>query len=252
MVDQRDALAREIDEELRREQLMKLWEKYGVYVVGFVLLIILGVAGWKFIENRRITAQQAAGTQFSLAVREAAKSDAKPETAAVLEKIASSGPEGYAVLAKLRLATADKAAGKTADALAKYDAIAKDRRADPILADYARLEAAMLSVDGGNWTDIQNRLTPLTADSNAWRFSAREALGVAALKAGKTAEARQEFEKLMGDRNVPPSIGERARLMMVMLTEAEIAKQAATPAAPAKEAPKAPVAPAAKSEPKAK
>src|SRR5262245_40569699 len=29
MVDQRDSLAREIDEELRREQLLKLWERYG-------------------------------------------------------------------------------------------------------------------------------------------------------------------------------------------------------------------------------
>lgn len=258
MVDQRDVLAREIDEELRREQLMKLWDKYGIYVVGVVVLFIAGIAGWKFVETRRINAQQSAGTEFSLAVREAAKPDAKPDVLAQLEKIATSGPEGYAVLARLRLASADKAAGKTADAIAKYDAIAKDRRADPILADYARLEAAMLTLDGGNWTDIQNRLTPLTADSNAWRFSAREALGVAAMKAGKTAEARQEFEKLMSDRNVPPSIGERARLMMVMLTEAELAKQAAPPAAPAKDAPKAPAAtpaptsPAGKAEPKAK
>lgn len=257
MVDQRDVLAREIDEELRREQLLKLWEKYGVFIIGFVVLIIVGVGGWKFIEARRITAQQTAGTEFSLAVREAAKPEAKPETMAQLEKIAASGPEGYAVLARLRLASADKAAGKTAEALAKYDAIAKDRRADPLLADYARLEAAMLTLEGGNWTEIQNRLTPLTVESNAWRFSAREALGVAALKAGKTTEARQEFEKLMSDRNVPPSIGERSRLMMMMLTEAEIAKQALPPpAAPAaKDAPKAaaPAAPAAgKGEPKAK
>lgn len=256
MVDQRDALAREVDEELRREQLMKLWEQYGIFVIGFVVLIILGVGGYKFIETRRIASQQAAGTEFSLAVREAAKADAKPETMAQLEKIAASGPEGYAVLSRLRLAAADKTAGKTADALAKYDAIAKDRRADPILADYARLEAAMLTLDGGNWTDIQNRLTPLTADSSAWRFSAREALGVAAMKAGKTAEARQEFEKLMSDRSVPPSIGERARLMMTMLTEAELAKQAAPPPAapPAeKEAPKSPATPpAGKAGPKAK
>ncbi len=245
MVDQRDALAREVDEELRREQLMRLWEKYGIFVIGFVVLIVLGVGGWKFVEARRVASQQAAGTAFSIAVREAAKPDAKPEMLAQLEKIAASGPEGYAVLARLRLASADKAAGKSADALAKYDAIAKDRRVDPILADYARLEAAMLTLDAGNWTEIQNRLTPLTVDSNAWRFSAREALGVAAMKAGKTTEARQEFEKLMADRNVPPSIGERARLMMMMLTEAEIAKQAApTPAAPAKDAPKAPATPA--------
>ena len=54
MVDQRDALAREVDEELRREQLMKLWEKYGIFVIGVVVLIILGIGGYKFVEARRI------------------------------------------------------------------------------------------------------------------------------------------------------------------------------------------------------
>jgi hypothetical protein len=249
MVDQRDVLAREVDEELRREQLMKLWEKYGTYVVGAVVLIIVGVGGWKFYEGQRIRSQQTAGTQFSLGVREAAKADAKADAPNALDEIAKTGPEGYATLARLRLAAADKTAGKTADALAKYEAVAKDRRADPLLVDYARLQAAMLTLDGGNWTDIQNRLTPLTADSNAWRYSAREALGVAAMKAGKPVEARQEFEKLLGDRNVPPGVGERARLMMVMLTEAELAKSAAPAAEPAKAAP---AAPGAKSEPKAK
>jgi hypothetical protein len=69
---------------------------------------------------------------------------------------------------------------------------------------------------------MQNRLNDLAADANAWRFSARELLGLAAQKAGKTAEARTQFERLLGDRNTPPSIGERARLMLAMLTEAEL------------------------------
>lgn len=259
MVDQRDALAREVDEELRREQFLKLWNQYGIYLVAAVVAVIVGVAGWKFYESRKAAAQQAAGTRFSLAVRDVAKPDAKPEMPGVLEEIAKSGPAGYATLARLRLAATDRAAGKTAEALATYEAIAKDGGADPLFADYARLQAAMLTLDSGNWTDAQNRLTPLAADSNAWRYSAREALGIAAMKAGKPQEARQEFEKLMSDRNVPPSIAERARLMMVMLTEAEIAKSAPQPPAEAPkaavDAPKgkgvAPAAPA-KTEPKSK
>lgn len=255
MVDQRDALAREVDEELRREQFLKLWNKYGVYLIALLVAIILGVGGWKIYQSRKQAAQQAAGTRFSLAVRETPKPEVKPEHPGVLEDIAKNGPGGYATLARLRLAASDKAAGKTAEALATYEAIAKDKGADPLFADYARLQAAMLKLDSSDWTDMQNRLTPLAADSNAWRYSARELLGVAAMKAGKPQEARQEFEKLLTDRNVPPSIAERARLMMVMLTEAEIAKAAEKPAEPAKDAPKAAKetpAPPAKTEPKSK
>lgn len=242
MVDERDALAREVDEELRREQLLKLWQQYGTYIVGAVAFIIASVGGWKFYEARKLAAEQAAGMKFSLAVRETAKPDAKPDAPTGLDEIAKSGPAGYATLARLRIAAADRTAGKTADALAKYEAIAADRRSDPLLADYARLQAAVLTLDSGNWTDIQNRLTPLASESNAWRHSARELLGVAAMKAGKPTEARVEFEKLMSDRGVPPSIAERSRLMMVMLTEAEIAKAAAKPAEAVKDMPKAPAA----------
>ena len=38
---------REIDEELRRERLMKLWERYGAYAVGAAVLIVAATAGWR-------------------------------------------------------------------------------------------------------------------------------------------------------------------------------------------------------------
>ena len=91
----------------------------------------------------------------------------------------------------------------------------------------------MLRLDSANWTEMQNRLNDLAADGNAWRFSARELLGLAAQKAGKTEEARTQFQRLLGDRNTPPSIGERARVMLAMLTEAELAKAAPPAVAPA-------------------
>jgi hypothetical protein len=81
----------------------------------------------------------------------------------------------------------------------------------------------MLRLDSASFTDMQNRLNPLVADSNAWRFSARELLGLAAQKAGMTEEARTQFQRLLGDRNTPQSIAERARVILAMLTESEIA-----------------------------
>jgi hypothetical protein len=84
---------------------------------------------------------------------------------------------------------------------------------------------------------MQNRLNDLLADANPFRFSARELLGLAAHRAGKTEEARREFQRLVGENGVPPAIGERARMMMAVLTEAELAKNA-PPADAAKSAPK--------------
>ena len=95
------------------------------------------------------------------------------------------------------------------------------------------MQAASLKVDSAGWTDMQNRLNDLAADGNPWRASARELLGLAAMKAGKIEEAREQFQRLLSDRDTPPSISERARIMMAMLTEKELS----TPATPAAAAP---------------
>ena len=71
MVDQRDSLAREIDEELRREQLLKLWERYGIHLIAAAVLIIAGIGGYKYYEHRRAMAAEAAGASLVLATREA-------------------------------------------------------------------------------------------------------------------------------------------------------------------------------------
>jgi len=239
MTDQRDSLAREIDEELRREQLLKLWEQYGTYIIAAVALIIVAIAGFKYVEQRRLVAAETAGARFTAAAREAAQNK-KGEAQTALEQIAASGPAGYAVLARLRLAAADREAGRTAQAEAAYEAIATQKGLDPLLVDFARLQAAALRLDSADWTEMQNRLNDLAEDGSAWRFSARELLGLAAQKAGKTEEARAQLQRLLGDRNTPPGIGERARMMLAMLTEAELASGAPAAASPSAPEPKAP------------
>jgi hypothetical protein len=228
MIDQRDSLAREVDEELRREQLLRLWEKYGTYLVAAVALIVIGVGGVKYYQYRTTVASEAAGSRLAEATRRPVQESAEAQK--ILQEIGSSGPGGYATLAKLRLAAAEREAGRLNEAIAAYEAIAK-QGGDRLLADYARLQAASLKVDSAGWTDMQNRLNDLAADGNPWRASARELLGLAAMKAGKIEEAREQFQRLLSDRDTPPSISERARIMMAMLTEKELSTPATPPAA---------------------
>ena len=132
----------------------------------------------------------------------------------------------------MQLAGAQVKAGKPEAALPIYEVLAKDTSLDPLMRDYATLQAAMLRLDAADWTEMQNRLTPLMGDSSAWRAMARETLGLAAYKAGNADEARKLFEQVLGDRMTPPSVSERALLMLALLTDAEVAKAAATPAKP--------------------
>jgi hypothetical protein len=220
-----DLMSREIEEELRRERLLKLWDQYGIYAVAAVVLVVVGVGGFKYYEYRQARANESASTKYVIALTDfAGKRTFEGQKA--LEEMAAKAPAGYATLARLRLAASDAAQGNAADALAVYDAIAKDTSVDPLLADLARLQSAMLKFDTIDFTELRNQLSPLAADKNPWRYSARELLGLGAAKAGRSAEAKTHFQGLLSDRETPPGISARARVMVAMLDEAERAKTA--------------------------
>ena len=226
--DGKDAIFREVDEELRREQLAKIWQQYGTYILGAAALIVVGVGGWKWLEARRVAQIEAASIKYDAANQLA--TDGKADDAqAALALIAKSGPEGYALLAKLRLAAAAVNAGKTDEAVASYETIAANSSSDPILADFAKLQIASLKLDKADWTEMQNRLITLTDNANPWRYAARELMGLAAFKAGRNDEARKFLEVLIADRKAPPSITERARIIMGTIVSAELSPAATVP-----------------------
>ena len=77
----------------------------------------------------------------------------------------------------------------------------------------------MLKMDTGLFVDVRNCLNPLASDRNPWRYTARELLGIAAYKAGRSAEARNYFQRLAADRAAPPGVSERAKLMLAVLSQ---------------------------------
>ena len=229
MSNESDSLLREVDDELRREQLEKLWKKYNSLILSVAALIVVAVGGYKILENRRIAAAESAGAEFVSALKFAA--DKKPEDAAkALQTIADTGPKGYAALAKLHLAGDLVRAGKTDDALKAFEALAKDASSDELLKNYAQLQAASLRLGDADWTEIQNRLTPLAGDTGAFKVSARELLGVAAYKAGKMDEARKYLEPLLIDPSASRAIQDRIKILMTGIAGAEIAAKAGTAA----------------------
>ena len=237
MVDRSEVFAREVDEELRREQFQKLWDQYGIYAMVVVAAVVLGVGGYKFWEARRQSQTEAAGARFETASLLASEGKAD-EALAAFADIGKSGPAGYRPLAQFQIANAHLKAGRSAEALAAFEALAKDASIDPAMKDFAALKSAMLRLDTADWTEMENRLTPLLKEGSPWRAMARETLALAAYKAGKADEAKKHFEQTMADRTAPPAVAERAVLMMSLLTDAEGAKTAVVVPIPANVPPK--------------
>ena len=95
------------------------------------------------MKTRNIAAAQAAGARYEEALRLSAEGKGE-EAAKAFSALVESGPQGYATLARLQLAGAAVEAGRTADAVAIYDALARDGGVDPLLKGYAQYQAAAL------------------------------------------------------------------------------------------------------------
>jgi hypothetical protein len=216
---ERDALAREIDEELRRERLQKLWAQYGTYIVAAVLTMVLGIGGYNWWQSRKIAASERAGQQFEQAL-ELTTAGSVEEARKVLQSIGSASGGGYPTLAQLTLAGQAVKEGKTDAAIAAYDAAAA-RASDPLIKDFARLQSTALKIESSDFTEVQNRLNDLIGDKSPWRYLAREVVGVSAIRSGKLDEARNLLAPLSADARAPAAVRERAGALMNLVVAAE-------------------------------
>ena len=165
----------EVDEEVRRERLQKLWDRYGYLLIALCVLIVAGVGGWRGYQYWQAKKAGESAVAYEQAVRLAEAGKHKDADAA-FARIASGGSNGYRVLARLREA-AELAQTDRKAAVAAYDALAEDKNAGPVIDDLAAVRAGVLLVDSAPYPEMQKRLEPLTASgrtsatlrANCWR-----------------------------------------------------------------------------------
>jgi len=208
----------EVDEEVRREQLKKLWDRYGNYAIAAVFLVVAAVAGWRAYQWYEGKLAAAAGAAYDAAGRLA--DDGKhDEAAAGFAKLTTGGTAGYRQLARLREA-AELAEKDPKAAVAAYDAIAKDAAGQPLVADLAGIRAAFLLVDTAKLDEMTQRLEPLAQPGSPFRHSARELLALSAWRNGDVAATRKWMEAAKGDIEAPAALRARMDVLAALLPEA--------------------------------
>jgi hypothetical protein len=210
-----EAFLREVDEELRRDQIVDVWKNYGRVIAGAIvagLLIFAGVLGWRAwshsqSEKHAIELQQAYDA-LAGGNAQAAK--------APIDKLAGESTPGYRALAKMLQANDLIAAGKNKEAAAKFAEVAGDNAVGQPIRDLATIRQTQTEFDTLGAQAVIDRLKPLATTDSAWLGSAGELTAMAYLKLNKPAEARAMFKMIAESDNVPDSI----RLRAVQATQA--------------------------------
>jgi hypothetical protein len=205
----------EVDEEVRREQLKKLWDRYSLLIISGLILIVAAVGGWRGYQYLEAKKAAEAGAAFDKAV-ELADANKHAEAEAAFADLVAKAPYGYRVLARLRVAT-EVAERDRAAAAKLFDEIAADRSVGAPEQDLARIRAAQLLLETASYPNMKERLETSAAAGATFRHTARELLALSAWRANDSAATRQWLDLIANDGETPPSLRSRAEALQALL-----------------------------------
>jgi hypothetical protein len=202
----------EVDEEVRRERLQKLWQQYGNLLIAACVLLVAAVGGWRTYEWYEAKKAAEAGSAFQAAAALVGEGKTK-EAEEAFAKLATTGTSSYRMLARFREAAAVATHDPKA-AVAIYDQLAADGSLGRVLQDMAALRAGTILVDTAPYSEILQRLEPLSAPDRTFRHTARATLALAAWRANDVTAMRKWSDMVLADADTPS--GTRGQVQMLL------------------------------------
>lgn len=200
----------EIDEEMKRDRAQVLWAKYGKYVMSAAAAVVLVVGAAQGYNAWSKSQVETAAETYQAAL------DAD-DVGAALEASLSGLTDGYAMLAKFRIAAAHAANGDKLAAEQAYLALSSDSAVAPLYQQAALLLSVMNAGDGANIDDLQGRLESLTSAAGAWQALALELSAGLDLQKGDRAAAKAKIDQLLALQEIPNDLRQRAQRLSLVL-----------------------------------
>jgi len=207
-----EPLEDEVNEELRRQQLKSIWDRFGVYIIGFAVLIILSVGGNEIINhlNNRVSQRESNAFDNALNLIEQGNDSDGLDQLIELTK----GKTGYKGLAFFRLSSESLANGNYQEALDYLKKASLDKTLTKNLQVFAKIKAGLILVDHGNLSEVDILLKGVVENGGQFSFHAKEILALALIKNGKDLEAKEIFQEIINDASAPPVLARRAEIFL--------------------------------------
>lgn len=207
-----ETFLREVDENLRRDQLRDFAKRYGGWLVGAVALFLIASGGFIWWQQHKVERSQHQVEQIAEIFKNIGAGDTA-NAPKQLDDLADSGSKGVRATAMFTRAALAIQQNDLKLATAKYRQIAADSSLPQPYRDAALLRQTALEFDALQPQEVISRLQPLAKPGSPWFGTAGEMTALALIKQGQSAQAAQLFAGLAKDRNVPDSI--RARSVQI-------------------------------------
>ncbi|MEY4160020.1 MAG: hypothetical protein RLZZ136_641 [Pseudomonadota bacterium] len=215
-VAQQEGFLREVDEALRQDEALALFNRHAKTVATVVIGGLALFAAWLGWDHYRQGQQEARAEQF-VAALDQLQAGSLDKASAALAPLAKDGGDGSQVAAKLLSAGIAAEQGHTLEAASQFGQIAADTHAPQPFRDLATIRQIALQFDSMKPEAVVAALKPLAVPGKPWFGSAGELLGIAYMKQGHNDLAGPLFAAISRDKTVPETIRQRSRQMAGLL-----------------------------------
>jgi hypothetical protein len=203
---------REVDEELRRDQLKTYWERFGKLVIAGIVLVLAAIGGFIWWQNQKVVKAGERGDQLIGAFDDIA-ARRKEAAAGKLEALAKSGADGHRAAALLTKAALAIEGGDLKGASALYKQIADDGGLAQPYRDVALVRMTAIEIDTLPPQAVVDRLKGLAVAGSPWFGSAGEMVAISYLRLNKPKQAAALFAAMAKDKKLPDTLRSRATQM---------------------------------------
>jgi hypothetical protein len=204
-----ETFVREVDENLRRDQLQGFFKKNGSLLIGGVVLFLAASGGLIWWRQHQGQQQEAQVEKLAQVYKDIGAGNAS-QAPQQLEELSKSSGDAVQASAKFARAALALQQNDVKLATSTYKSIAEDSGLPKPYRDAALIRQTALEFDQLNPQDVINRLAPFTKPGEPWFGSAGEMTALAMVKQGKRQEAGQLFIAISKDAGVPETIRKRA------------------------------------------
>lgn len=190
-----DSFIQEVSEEVRRDRMFRLWQRYAPFVIGAVVAVVAGSALMSWLDHRATMAAREAGGRL-LAAAEPVGAEARARSLLAFLDGASGGA---AIIGRMQAGAALAEAGDAGAAATQFEMAGAAATGEPALSALSAWRAAVARAPLAGAQATVDALSPLTFPGNPVRLLALEARGLAYLETGNASSARTDFEAVLSD-----------------------------------------------------
>ena len=197
-------ILRQVDEDLRKERITSLWNRFKIYIISITLLLIISVSVYQYLEISKYNEKVSTIEKYYKASNNGSINEILDE----LETIKTSNKFSQNLI-DLKMADIHLVKGDIELGLEKFEQIFKSKNKS-ILGDLALYKYLMLKIDEVTLNDFNNFIENFNSKENNFNDLFSELVGIKNIIDGQYLEGKIIFESLLDDASVSNEIKIRA------------------------------------------